>query len=436
MKRLACVFVSGLALVGALVVGLGAARADRVTVDQMVERALAANTALASAHARAEAGHAQAKSAWGRLLPEVRVSDEYLHYDSPFAIMFGSMAFRVRDQDTNSFTASFGQPLLGLLARSEEFRAAKATALAGDAQTGVTEAQVREAVESEYLRMFEALALEEIARSSERELGEQVTIAEARVKAGVITTADLLRVRVAAANARQQAIVARTQASISRATLLAAVGLATDAPLDFAEPSSLLDGGGAGAAALSPQGPLEAHALAKRFELKQLELGAAAALHHERAALFALLPELDAEGGYIRLDGQVFAPANQEFIGVRASWAVWDWGVRWHARQAARAQADAAAIEIEGGRRQVRVEVASRRAVVESAVSAVEVARETIASAEEAYRITEAQVKAGTATTTDLLDAQSALTQARLNLTRARYQEAMARVSLKRALGD
>jgi outer membrane protein TolC len=47
----------------------------------------------------------------------------------------------------------------------------------------------------------------------------------------------------------------------------------------------------------------------------------------------------------------------------------------------------------------------------------------------------DALVRAGTATTTDLLDAQAALTQARLNLARARYEEAIARIALARAVG-
>ena len=50
--------------------------------------------------------------------------------------------------------------------------------------------------------------------------------------------------------------------------------------------------------------------------------------------------------------------------------------------------------------------------------------------------MTEALVKAGSATTTDLLDSQSALTQAKLNLVRARYEQAIARVSVKRAIGE
>jgi outer membrane protein TolC len=65
----------------------------------------------------------------------------------------------------------------------------------------------------------------------------------------------------------------------------------------------------------------------------------------------------------------------------------------------------------------------------------VSAAQTAIQEAEEAYRVTASMVKAGAATTTDLLDAQSALTQAKLNLVRAKYQDLRARASLTRALG-
>ena len=44
-------------------------------------------------------------------------------------------------------------------------------------------------------------------------------------------------------------------------------------------------------------------------------------------------------------------------------------------------------------------------------------------------------MNAGAATTTDLLDSQAALTQARLNLVRAKYQDLRARAQLFRAIG-
>ena len=63
-------------------------------------------------------------------------------------------------------------------------------------------------------------------------------------------------------------------------------------------------------------------------------------------------------------------------------------------------------------------------------------AEKAVASAEEAYRVTDAALKAGTATTTDLLESQSALSQARLNLTRAQYELVLSDVALARASGS
>ena len=137
----------------------------------------------------------------------------------------------------------------------------------------------------------------------------------------------------------------------------------------------------------------------------------------------------------MRADGQVFAPKNSGYVGVKASWPIWEWGAAWEARNAAAAQADAAKADLDAERRRVQVEVTSRAAQLEAAASAVDVAKEAILSAEEAYRVMQVSVGAGAATVTDLLDAQSALTGARLNATRARYERAIAKVALDRATG-
>lgn len=126
---------------------------------------------------------------------------------------------------------------------------------------------------------------------------------------------------------------------------------------------------------------------------------------------------------------------NAAFVGVKAQWAIWEWGASWHAQKAAGEQVNAAKAQLEGERRQIGVEVATGLAQARSAASAVEVAEETIASAQEAFRVTQALLKAGTATTTDLLETESALTQARLNLTRAEYEQAIAHVTVARSIG-
>ena len=73
-------------------------------------------------------------------------------------------------------------------------------------------------------------------------------------------------------------------------------------------------------------------------------------------------------------------------------------------------------------KRRVQTDVAAKLANVRATASALESGRAAIGSAEEAYRVTTVLLAVGSANTTDLLDAQSALTQARLNFARTRYE--------------
>jgi outer membrane protein TolC len=416
---------------------VASAESTRLTIDDVVRVATASHPSLTAARARAVAARDLAKSAGGRMLPAITVSDEYQHYNDVFAPAFPvagpapAPSIQVRDQNTNTFVASASQPIAGLLRRSEDYKARARSAEAADAGVAVAESATREALQTEYLHMFEARAMQEIARVSESELGEQVVVTAAAVKAGTLTQADLLRVKVAQANARQQGIAAQTQVTLSRASLLSAIGSDPgDASVEFVEPAALLDAAEGPAPRASAESAVE-----RRPEIAQAALSAAAARHQARARGYAMLPEVDLEGAYLRVDGQVFAPKNSGYVGMKASWPIWEWGASAHERSAAAAQADAAEADLEAERRRVRVEVASRAAQLDAAASAVDVANEAIASAEEAYRVMQVSVRAGAATVTDLLDSQAALTGARLNATRARYERAIAKVALDRATG-
>lgn len=415
---------------------------ERLTVDDAVHLALKGNYRVLTVGKRAVASHDVALSVGARLLPAVRLSEEYQHWDCPFAIDFmtfvggcqtNPMQFVVRKPDTNSFVATVDQPLFGLLHTGFDFAAQRANARANDAGAKVTQAQVVQTVRTIYLQYFEARALEEIAAASAAELAEQVNVAQARLKAGVITNADLLRVTVAQANARQQQIAAHTQALVAKANLLDTIGLEADQAVELVEPTSLLH------LASQPLPEMKAAtkaAVTKRPEMAQAEESARAAAQTSRARHLSLLPEVDAEGGYIRTDGQLFAPPNQWFVGVRASWNIWEWGASFFQARAAQQQADAAALERDNQRRQVALEVQNATAQTQAAGVVVDVAQQAIGQAKEAYRVTQALVQAGSATTTDLLDAQSAFLTARLNLARAQYEHAIQRVALARVIGE
>jgi len=431
MRRFPSLLCCALATLSSVDAAAGEARV--ITVDEAVAMAMAQNAALQAARARLEAGQAAASSTARRLAPAIHLGDEYQHYNSTFDAAISPVAsFRVRGQDTNMFTVAADQPLLGLLRLSADYSGQQESAEAGAAQVESAELSLRQVVETLYLRVFEARALEGTALASERELNDRLDVARAQLATGVLTEADVLRVQVAAANARQQAIQAHSQELVSRAGLLALMGLpADDSGVTFAEPKSLLESG------QKPPEAAAAHdqALSGRPEILQTRLSLQAGEHQRRARLYALLPEIDLEGAYLRSYGQVIVPTNSAFIGLNAKWAIWEWGASYAAYRASQAQARAAAFDLENQKQQIRAEVTSGMAQLDAAASAISVAEQAITSAQEAYRVTQAQLLAGTATTTDLLEAQSALTQARLNYLRAQYELAISRVNLRRVLG-
>ncbi|HWE29599.1 MAG TPA: TolC family protein [Polyangia bacterium] len=451
--------------------GLASAK-EQLTVEQATDLALKQNLRLMAQHKRAEVGHDVALSAGGRMLPSVHLSEEYQHWDCAAALslanfaggaqckddvikyaqehpvsttglstaelnllgpLFAGPPIVARAQDTNSFVATISQPLLGLLHLGYDYSAAHNSALAGDAQLKVAQAATVQAVRTAYLQTYEARALEQIAIASVTELQDQVKVSQARLKAGVITNADLLRVQVAEANARQQQIVAHTSGITTTAQLLNALGLRPDDDVELVEPTTLLD---QSATALPDLGAATSHAEANRPEVLQLKHSTLSADRNRTARYFSLLPEVDAEGGYVRTDGQLFAPANQWYVGVKASWTIWEWGATFFQARAASKQAQAAALDLEDEKRGVAVEVHNAIAQTQAAAVAVDVAKEAIASAQEAYRVEQALVNAGSATTTDLLNSQSELTTARLNYARSRYDLAIQHVALTRVLGE
>ena len=339
-----------------------------------------------------------------------------------------------REANVNTLIVSADQPLLGLLRLREDYVAQERNAASVAEGVNADDAKLIESVRNGFLRYFEAVAAEGVAKDSETELAEQLQVAQAREKNGVITIADRLRVQVALANARDQRVSAHAQADIARTHVLDLIGLdVADDTIALDEPAQLLRD----ASEVAPERAAATRdAMARRPEIRQAQLAYEAASAQRKSRGYALLPDVDLEGAYTRIDGEILSPKNSWFVGVRAEWNFWTWGADYYAQHAAEHQQESAALAVEAQKRETSVEVRTAYANLDAATAAVEAAKQAIDSANEAYRVTTKLVEAGSATTTDLLNAQSELTTARLNLSRSRYEQAIARVTLRRLTGD
>ena len=409
----------------------------RLTVEQAVQEAFRVNDQLRAAQLRADSADDSSRSARGNLLPALSGTDQWQHFNAPFSVNVSGQPGQnipVRGLNANTLTLSANQPLLGLVHLGFSVASANHSADASRSDAQAVAASLGEQVRTTYLRLFEALAQQSIAQASLEQLDQQVHDAEARYRAGTITNADLLRFKTASANAEQQYIQAKTDALIDRQALLTYLARnPEDASIQFVEPEDLERL--AGEPVPHPVDTLINQSLAQRPEVARAQAQAEAARDTDKSLYAALLPELSFQAAYQWTKGQLFFPENQSYVGFLVSWPFWTWGATYYAAKSAERQADAADALSQDARRQAAYDVSTKYAQLQAQFVAVQVAETAIASAEEAYRVTSAQVRAGIGTTTDLLDAQSALTTARLNLARARYERAVARVALDRATG-
>jgi outer membrane protein TolC len=436
-----------------LLLSLVSATAHALTVDDAIKLAL--SRSHGNVHERqlaeqAQAAHDTALSVRSRMLFSLHAGEELQRYNCPYGVSLtllvgacvddlpadpnGVAPLIERNATTNTFVVSADQPVLGLLRLHQDYVAQARNADSIAESVNADDARLVESVRNGFLRYFEAVAAEGVAKDSEAELAEQVQVALAREKNGVITIADRLRVQVALANAHQQRVAAHAEAEIARTNVLDTVGLSTDDDsIVLEEPAQLL----AEAAQPMPARAAAARdAETRRPEIRQAEHAYESAVAAHRSRVFAMLPDVDLEAAYTRIDGEILSPKSSWFVGINAQWTFWAWGADYFAQRSAAHQETAAELALEDQKRQIAVGVHTAFANLDAATAAVDAAQQAIDSANEAYRVTAELAKAGTATTTDLLNAESELTTARLNLSRSRYEQAMTRVTLRRLTGD
>ncbi len=416
------------------------------SLSEAVALAMQQNPRLQVSRHQSSANQDAASSTRGHLLPLVKLGTTYDYVKANegldlSAVGGGSSGSSSPAPHLNEWAGDFSvtvaQPILGLTHISQDFAAAEKSAAASDSDTRAAENELRLEVEAGFLSLFEARAEKDIALSSHDQLTDQLRVAEAEFKDGTRTRADVLRFQVAAANADQQQIQAQVDEDNSKDQLLGLLGLAGHVDrdeVDFLDPTDELR-----QRTLPTDLPdaQEKFAESHRPELSSAQLQTDAAWHRKQARYFNLLPEFNVSYSYYRLLNTPEAlPRDINLVGLSASWNVWDWGVNYYQAHSAGEQLGAAEANRESVREQIDVEVRTRLAQEHAASNAVQVATDAIAQAEEAFRVTSATVRAGAATTTDLLDAQAALTQARQNLVRSKYEELRARSALLKALGD
>lgn len=283
---------------------------------------------------------------------------------------------------------------------------------------------------------FTALATAELVTVAETQLrrsGEQLKLTSEKLRLGATTRSDSLGAMVDYGNSQLQLVQARANLQYAQVNLGRAIG--TDgavAPV----PDTTLE------ARLGPldTGALRREALATAPAVRQAEASLVAARAGLAAQQAQWMPTLSASWNQ---NWSRSTAGIRDTIPWLGSWSV---GLslsyplfNGFQRETSIATADANVITAQANLRDARLaldaSLTQALAGLDASAQQIDIARSSVAAAEENLRMQQERYRLGTSTIVDLLTSQTALNQAQANLVQARYNYLVARAQIETLVG-
>lgn len=313
------------------------------------------------------------------------------------------------------------QPVFAGLKIVNGYKLARLGEEVGELQVRKTEGEVREQTDTYYWQIVSLKDNLSTIEAVERQLAEIHRQVELSVKAGLVTTNDLLRVELRQQEVASDRLKVENGLKVSKLLLAQHIGVdwhgfdvASVAFDDPAEPTAFY---------VSVD-----EALDRRAEYQLAEKNVEAQKYQKRMERGKRLPTVGVGAGYLYYnmtdkdvdDGMVFA---------QVSVPISEWWGGAHALKRARIREEQAENDREQAREMLAVEIEKSWSDVQEACAQILLARRSVDSATENLRQNRNFYAAGTAPLTDLLDAETLYTQSRNNLTSAcaSYRTSLAR---------
>ncbi len=339
----------------------------------------------------------------------------------------------IGDDDNYSINMSVEQPLFTGFQLLNNLKISKYRKRNSELMLRRTEESVWLKVSEGYWGLYSALEAVAVTEESIIQLESHVADLRHLLAAGMIIENDLLRAELALSNARLQKVRATNGVNLANAALCNVLAIdqdhaivPTDKPVISSHSFPDLDSLSLSALARRPDYQAMANNLEILEKLKAIK----------RADYFpklALVANHDWKRPNREYEPEFYTSWNVNLI---ATLDVFSWGRRHYEIQKAEAQRRQTAEQ----RRQladfIQLQVRSSYLMVQEAKQAAEIAALAVSQAQENYRVTSTNYRAGALTNSDLLDAQRALTQAKLASVTAITTHEIAVASLRVAISD
>jgi len=426
---------------------VSAADPDVLTLDESIKIALERSLSLRSAEEEIRAKEFEERSARADFYPKLSTGYSYTKMDTSTVNDAKYTTYVITPPAT--FTPKQVSPLdpnnfeWNLTATQPLFTGWRLRTLRKLASLGVDTAKIRKQttihdlvldVKGAYFSILKAEKLEKVAVQAVEQLEAHLRVAQAFYDEGIIAKNELLQTEVLMAQARQNLIKADNAVELAksffnkllRRGLDSAVNI-EDIP-DYRAFESTLE---------QCLEKAEFH----RTEIKELSLNILSAEKAVDLTKSSYYPTVALVGNYSResdeplLGADPGEDADALALIAKAEWTFWEWGKKKSDVSASRAKVAQVKYLLSELKDSIQLQVKEAYLNVREAEKNIEVAQTAVIQAEENFRMNEERYKQQVATSTDVLDAQTLLTQARSNYFNALSEHDIALAQIERAMG-
>ena len=413
---------------------------ENLSLKNTIERAIDANLNLKQSREEIKAAEETRKASITRFLPTFSASYDYLHRNKELTQELTGLGpgpeFVVRPDDQYTFVTSFNQPIFSGFSLINQYRVADLDLDAAEFSEKLTRQDVILDAKNAFYSVLKAEKLLGVAKQRVTEIAAQKDVAENFYEVGMSPLNDLLEAQASLANARQDFIVAQNNLEIARSQFNIILRRPVNAPVKIED---ILD--------YSPfvydfDYCMET-AKENRLEITVADLEVEIAEKEVGLAKKSYLPSVNLRGNYTRTGddydvdgGEGITDAASWEIQAVAEWDFWEWGrTRFGVREKLHrlSQAQYRRLQIQDN---IELEVKTSFLRTKESEKNILTVEKAIEQAKENFRINQERFKEQVATTTEVLDAQTLLSDTLTNYFNALYDFKISKATLFRSMGQ
>ncbi|MBW2136769.1 MAG: TolC family protein [Deltaproteobacteria bacterium] len=407
------------------------------TLERSVEEALRNNWGLKAEKEKIEQAVEVMKQSKAEFFPKLSTTYGYVR-DSEArtsrSTLGGGREIAVSSQDNWRWTGTIRQPIFTGFSLISSYRLAQLGIQQSEMNYEQRRLDLALSTKEAYFNILIADKAVEVAEKDVEARESSANVARNFYKVGLIPINELLQAEVELANAQQALIRARNGAQQARAAFNTLLARPIDSPVEVED---ILE--------YKPEiGTYEEHyerALKQRPEIKLIDNGLLQADQQLRLAKGKFLPEVAFTYNYVKegddpsVDGSPFHDAGRWEALVSLQWTFWEWGKT----KAEVREKEKLKIELTKTRKDLEenigLEIKSAMLDLLTAEKNIPTTKKAVEQGEENLRVSEERYRAQVTTITEVLDAQTRLTQSRVNYFSALYDYHLASSRLLRAIG-